>query len=88
MPYVVDVAVKAMAGTQQLILAGAKKPVTFFAYPGKVQTPVPADADMHVLARPEQDVVEALARLADMLGAPKVRQPGQWRAARAAAAAR
>ncbi len=74
-PYVVDVAVKAMAGTKQLILAGAKKPVTFFAYPGKVQSAVPADADLHVLARPEQDIVEALARLVDMIGAPKAASP-------------
>jgi len=74
-PYVVDVAVKALAGTRHMILAGAKKPVTFFAYPGKVQTSVPEDADLHVLARPEQDIVEALARLADMLGAPKVAKP-------------
>ena len=74
-PYVVDVAVKAMAGTKQLILAGSRKPVTFFAYPGKVQSAIPEDADLHVLARPEQDIVEALARLADALGAPKVAAP-------------
>jgi acetolactate synthase-1/2/3 large subunit len=74
-PYVVDVAVKAMAGTKHLILAGARKPVTFFAYPGKVQTSVPEDAEIHVLARAEQDIVEALARLADALGAPKVAPP-------------
>jgi acetolactate synthase-1/2/3 large subunit len=74
-PYVVDVAVKALAGTRQLILAGARKPVTFFAYPGKVQTSVPPDADLHVLARPEQDIVDALGRLAEAIGAPKVAQP-------------
>jgi acetolactate synthase-1/2/3 large subunit len=74
-PYVVDVAVKAMAGTQHLILAGARKPVTFFAYPGKVQTSIPEDAQIHVLARSEQDIVEALGRLADALGAPKVAAP-------------
>ena len=71
-PYVVDAAVKAMAGTQQLILAGSRKPVTFFAYPNKVQSSIPDDAEIHVLARPEQDIVEALARLADALGCPKV----------------
>ncbi len=74
-PYVVEVAVKALAGTRHLILAGAKKPVTFFAYPGKVQTSVPPDADLHVLARPEQDIVDALARLADAVGAPKALRP-------------
>ncbi len=74
-PYVVDVAVKAMAGTAQLILAGARKPVTFFAYPNKPQSSVPRDAEIHILPRPEQDIVEALARLADALGCPKVAPP-------------
>src|ERR1700761_6638863 len=71
-PYVVDVAVKAMAGTKQLLLCGARKPVTFFAYPNKPQTSIPEDAEVHILARPEQDIVEALVRLADALGCPKV----------------
>jgi acetolactate synthase-1/2/3 large subunit len=71
-PYVVDVAVKAMAGTRQLILAGSRKPVTFFAYPNKAQTSIPEGAEIQVLARPEQDIVEALERLADAIGAPAV----------------
>ena len=74
-PYVVDVAVKAMADTRHLILAGARKPVTFFAYPNKPQTSIPDDAEIHVLARSEQDIVEALSRLADALHAPKVAPP-------------
>ncbi|MGD0431592.1 MAG: acetolactate synthase large subunit, partial [Acetobacteraceae bacterium] len=59
-PYVVEVAIKAMAGTKQLLLCGARKPVTFFAYPNKPQTSIPDDAEVHILARPEQDLVEAL----------------------------
>jgi acetolactate synthase I/II/III large subunit len=74
-PYVVDVAVKAMAGTKQLILCGARRPVTFFAYPNKPQSAVPAEAETHVLARAEQDQVEALSRLAEMLHAPVVAAP-------------
>ena len=74
-PYVVEAAVKAMAGTRHLILAGARKPITFFAYPNKPQTSIPEDTEVHVLARPEQDIVEALARLADALGCPKVAAP-------------
>ena len=49
--------------------------MTFFAYPNKPQTSVPDDAEIHILARPEQDIVEALARLADTLGCPKVAPP-------------
>ena len=74
-PYVVDVAVKAMAGTKHLILAGSRKPVTFFAYPNKPQSSIPDDAEIHVLARPEQAIVESLVRLADALGCPKVAAP-------------
>src|SRR5271163_1983936 len=74
-PYVVDVAVRAMAGTKHLILVGSRKPVTFFAYPNTVQSSIPDDAEIHTLAHPEQDVVEALARLIDALGCPKVAPP-------------
>jgi acetolactate synthase I/II/III large subunit len=74
-PYVVEVAVNAMKETKHLILCAARKPVTFFAYPGKPQTSIPEDAQIHVLARKDQDPVDALARLADALGAPKVAAP-------------
>jgi acetolactate synthase-1/2/3 large subunit len=74
-PYVVDAAVTFMQGTTQLILAGSRKPVTFFAYPNKVQSSVPESAEIHVLARPEQDIVDSLARLADVLGCPKLAPP-------------
>jgi acetolactate synthase-1/2/3 large subunit len=74
-PYVVDAAVAAMAGTRRLILCGARKPVTFFAYPGKPQTSIPHGAEIHVLARREQNSVDALARLADALGAPPAPRP-------------
>jgi acetolactate synthase-1/2/3 large subunit len=70
-PYVVDAALKTLAGLKHLILVGAKPPVAFFAYPGKASLMAPQDCAMHVLARPEQDVVAALQRLADELGAPR-----------------
>jgi acetolactate synthase-1/2/3 large subunit len=78
-PYVVDLAVKAMAGTEHLILAGSRKPVTFFAYPNKVQTSIPENVEIHILSRPEQDIVEALTRLADALGCEKVAPPDNGR---------
>ena len=74
-PYVVDTALKALAGTRHVILCGLRKPVTFFAYPNKPTTPISADADIHVLARTDQDSAEALARLADELAAPRVAIP-------------
>jgi acetolactate synthase-1/2/3 large subunit len=70
-PYVVENAVKALAGVRHVILVGAKVPASFFAYPGKPSLLAPPDSITHVLARPEQDAVAALEWLADELGAPK-----------------
>ncbi len=70
-PYVVDNALKVLAGTRHVILVGAQPPTAFFAYPGKPSLTSPPDAVTHVLARPEQDAVAALEWLADELGAPK-----------------
>ena len=68
-PYPVDAALKALAGTTHLVLVGAVDPVGFFAYPGKPGRMAPPGCTIHVLARPEQDGAEALERLADALGA-------------------
>lgn len=70
-PYVVDNALKMLAGTQHLILVGAKSPTAFFAYPGKPSLLAPPDAVTYVLALPEEDGVAALEQLAGELGAPK-----------------
>jgi acetolactate synthase-1/2/3 large subunit len=70
-PYVVDNALKVLAGTKHVITVGAKPPTAFFAYPGKPSLTSPPDANTYVLARPEQDAVAALNWLADELGAPK-----------------
>jgi acetolactate synthase I/II/III large subunit len=69
LPYVVDVALAAMAGTRQLVLAGAKAPVSFFAYPGKPSVLAPEDCKATKLAAVEDDVEGALASLAAELGA-------------------
>jgi acetolactate synthase-1/2/3 large subunit len=74
-PYVVDVAVAKYAGIKHLILVGAGEPVTFFAYPGKPSFSTPRDAKLHVLARPEDDLLDVLARLADELNCPDVVLP-------------
>jgi acetolactate synthase-1/2/3 large subunit len=70
-PYVVDSALKVLEGTRHLVLAGAKAPVGFFAYPGKPGKLWPRDCEVHVLARAEDDVVGALEALADELAAPR-----------------
>ncbi|MCS6892874.1 MAG: acetolactate synthase large subunit [Rhodovarius sp.] len=74
-PYPVDAAVSALAWVEQLILVGSKAPIGFFAYPGKPSKHYPETAGVHVLTRPEQDPVQALAALAEELGAPPVPFP-------------
>ncbi|MCW3473066.1 acetolactate synthase large subunit [Rhodovastum sp. RN2-1] len=74
-PYPVDQAVERLKGVRHVILIGAIKPVIFFAYPGKPGSPVPADANVHVMTRPEHDQASALAALAEELGAAPVPAP-------------
>jgi acetolactate synthase-1/2/3 large subunit len=74
-PYSVDESVRLLAGTKHLILAGTGEPVAFFAYPGKPGIVSPKDAVSHWLARPEEDLPEALARLASELGCAKAPPP-------------
>ncbi|MBO9695219.1 MAG: acetolactate synthase large subunit [Sphingopyxis sp.] len=75
LPYVGDMARARLAGIRHIILIGTPAPATFFAYPGKPPRPYPDDAAIHVLARPEQDLGDALQRLADELGAPAIAAP-------------
>jgi len=74
-PYPVDDAVAALSGIANLILVGARAPVSFFAYPGKPGLQAPPDCAVHVLARPDQDLLQALSQLADDLGAPPAPLP-------------
>jgi acetolactate synthase-1/2/3 large subunit len=69
-PYVTDQAIAALAPFEHLILVNARPPVGFFAYPGKPGTHYAPNAQLHVLARLEQDPIEALQALSDALDAP------------------
>ncbi len=75
-PYVVDTAVATFANIRHVILVGEPRPpVGFFAYPGKPGIMTPPGAEVHVLARPEQNLLAALEALAEELGAPAVPSP-------------
>jgi acetolactate synthase-1/2/3 large subunit len=74
-PYPVDQALSLLAGLEHVILVGARMPVAFFAYPDKPSLLAPPDAKAHVLARPEEDLVQALAWLAEEVGADGVAAP-------------
>jgi acetolactate synthase-1/2/3 large subunit len=65
--YLAEFAAEQLAGTRRLILAGARSPVSFFAYPGKPGSLVPGGCEVHVLAESGDDVAGALASLADLV---------------------
>jgi acetolactate synthase-1/2/3 large subunit len=58
-----------LTGAKHIVLAGTRSPVSFFAYPGKASDLVPEGCAVHTLADPAQDVVGALANLADLVAA-------------------
>ncbi len=68
-PYPVDLALARLARYRACILVGAKHPVAFFAYPGKPGSLLPPGCVVHVLARPEQDVLGAITALAEEVAA-------------------
>jgi acetolactate synthase I/II/III large subunit len=77
--YLAEFATGQLAGTAHLILAGARSPVSFFAYPGLPSSLVPDGCQVHFLAEPGEDVAGALASLADLVaaGAAPALQPAR-----------
>jgi len=67
--YLAEQAGAQLAGLDHLILAGARAPVSFFAYPGQASDLVPAGCAVTVLADRDQDVEAALEELADQVAA-------------------
>ena len=78
--YLAEFASAQLAGTERLILAGARAPVSFFAYPGKPSLLVPEGCAELVLAEDNEDAAGALAALADVVApdaGPVPQQPGR-----------
>lgn len=67
LPYLAEMAADVLAGLDHLILAGARSPVSFFAYPGKPSDLVPAGCTVHQLSGPGLPVGPAVAALASEL---------------------
>ena len=67
--YLAEQAEDQLAGVGHLILAGARSPVSFFAYPGRASDLVPAGCSVAVLAERDQDAEAALEQLADLVAA-------------------
>jgi acetolactate synthase I/II/III large subunit len=71
--YFAEAAQAQLAGAKHLILAGARSPVSFFAYPGKQSDLVPDGCQVHTLATYD-GAAAALQHLADEL-APDTKAP-------------
>ncbi len=69
LPYYVDQALEALKEVETLILIGADDPVSFFGYPGKPSRMAPPGATILPLAMMGDDLHDALARLAEAVGA-------------------
>lgn len=80
LPYPVDPSIAMLKDVDTLILVGAKAPVAFFAYPNKPSVLTHPGCRIHALVLPGEDVEQALAWLADELGATKT-QPKRIEAA-------
>jgi acetolactate synthase-1/2/3 large subunit len=73
-PYFAEQIVEFLKDIEQLVLVGAKPPVSFFAYPGKPSWCTPESASILYLTHPHEDGTMALEAVADAIGAAK--QPG------------
>jgi len=65
--YLAEFATAQLASPRHLILAGARAPVSFFAYPGQPSSLTTDDTQVHRLADGRDDVAAALAALADLV---------------------
>lgn len=67
--YAVDPAIEELRGLRHIVMVQTEEPVGFFAYPGKPSLLKPEGCQVHSLCSHEQDPKEALAALAEALGA-------------------
>jgi acetolactate synthase I/II/III large subunit len=67
--YLAEMAQAQLAGVGHLILAGARSPVSFFAYPDQASDLVPPGCSVTTLAEPDQDAEAALEALAGQVAA-------------------
>jgi acetolactate synthase-1/2/3 large subunit len=72
LPYLTEMAVDHVKEIQNLILIGAKAPVSFFAYPGLPSAIAPPGCNEFVLANVNEDIDQVLEALLEKLDAVEV----------------
>jgi acetolactate synthase I/II/III large subunit len=71
-PYILEQALATLKEFRSLILAGARMPVSYFAYPNKSSVQVPETCETHILCDERQDSAQALRKLAVVLSADRI----------------
>ena len=71
LPYFPEQLRHVLSKFKRLVLAGARPPVAFFAYPFGSRDLLPEGSEVVTLARVEEDVAGALEAVAEALGAPR-----------------
>ena len=69
LPYFAEQIEAELEGVEAIVFAGAKPPVSFFAYPGKASWLTPENCEIVYASHGHEDTVDALNRLADAVGA-------------------
>jgi acetolactate synthase I/II/III large subunit len=72
LPYLAEMAIDLLKDADQLILLGAKSPVSFFAYPGVPSVLSNGDCEPFVLADTQEDINRVLSALVLELGAGEI----------------
>ncbi|GIX34320.1 MAG: acetolactate synthase I/II/III large subunit [Lysobacteraceae bacterium] len=70
--YLAELASVQLEGLAHLVLVDARRPVSFFAYPGRPGDLVPPGCEVDVLCAPEEDAAASLEALVEALGAGAV----------------
>src|ERR1700683_2008494 len=69
LPYFPEQAIEMLNPFDEIVLAGAKRPVAFFGYPDFPSQLIPEGINTAILAEPTEDVPAALEALASEIGA-------------------
>jgi acetolactate synthase I/II/III large subunit len=72
--YLAEQAQRQLSGMRNIVLAGAKAPVSFFAYPGKASVLTPDGGQVYLLADLGEDVATALEQLANRVAVRATRR--------------